>query len=199
MNKNARLHTKYNFASGFAHIIVLVLIVLVGVGGIGYWMYKNGQIKVTPSQNQQQNTLTTTPAPQIPSDWKTYRNEEYGFEFKYPSNLYYEDNPEFPGGNSISFFSTGTKASYGFGDAKGNEIFVFDTNSDSRTIAQLRKDYFPNSVEMTVGSKPAIKNYPDRPSYTIKPTNDTRISLGFGEQLTEIQIDHILSTFQFTD
>ena len=50
----------------------------------------------SPSQgepvNQNQNTSTATITSEIDtSGWKTYRNEEYGFEFRYPGELSVKD------------------------------------------------------------------------------------------------------------
>lgn len=34
---------------------------------------------------------TKETVPEIPVDWKTYRNEEYGFEVSYPENMYFDE------------------------------------------------------------------------------------------------------------
>lgn len=55
-------------------IIVILIIIIVLIAGGCYFYSKNSQ-PITPVAN---NSFS------IPSDWKTYRNEQYGFEFKYP-------------------------------------------------------------------------------------------------------------------
>jgi hypothetical protein len=62
-------------------IVVLIIIVLITVviGGIFIWQYsvlQNNPTNSLPAVNQQAT-----------EDWKTYTNKEYGFEFKYPSEL----------------------------------------------------------------------------------------------------------------
>jgi hypothetical protein len=62
--------------------IALLVVIVIGVMGISaYWLQgtKGQQKELTPSLPQ---------APEIDtSGWKTYRNEKYGFEFKYPKEF----------------------------------------------------------------------------------------------------------------
>ncbi|MBI2034050.1 MAG: hypothetical protein HYT13_03065 [Candidatus Liptonbacteria bacterium] len=77
---------------GFANII-LVLVIIVLVGTIGYFALIKGptptvQQTSTPTKvpvTQQPTPVTPTPSNET-TNWKIYRNEEYSFEMKYPSN-----------------------------------------------------------------------------------------------------------------
>lgn len=73
-----------NPSKTFIILLVVMLIVIVGVGG-----YILGANQNQIAQNQTPPaTLITQPSPTLTPDptaaWKTYRNEEIGFEFKYP-------------------------------------------------------------------------------------------------------------------
>ena len=90
-------------SKGVAHLFILIILALIIVGGIGYYAYKNGQIKLTPLEKS-----SVPPAPtanQAPdgslANWKTYKNEKYGFELKYPEE--FEVKEEFDGDLKVEF------------------------------------------------------------------------------------------------
>jgi hypothetical protein len=83
------------------HIIIGILVV-VGVVGASFYFVKK---QSTPSPVEQQAPIATPPEAQekVPSEkapadgtanWKTYRNEKYGFEIKYPPGFFYSEENE---------------------------------------------------------------------------------------------------------
>lgn len=60
--------------------IVFVIILAVLAGGI-YWVWQEGNNKTPPP------VIYTDEQVDELNEWQTYRNEEYGFEFKYPASF----------------------------------------------------------------------------------------------------------------
>jgi len=83
-------------SSGFANLLLIFTVVIFGIGTLGYYAYKNGQIKLikkdteietnTYSTPANSNIVTPTSTNNITTDWKTYINHNFGFSFKYPPN-----------------------------------------------------------------------------------------------------------------
>ena len=82
---------------GFSSITLIIIAVLI-LGG-GYWVWKDKTASPTPAPVTDTNPPDRRagiepPAPSTPSvdmtDWKTYRNDEYGFELRYPGELIQE-------------------------------------------------------------------------------------------------------------
>ncbi len=78
--------------------ILIVAVLAAIVGGISYWQYQEmqkeefgGEINI-PEKAVEDET----------ADWKTYRNEEYGFEFQYPEDWTIKENAF---GSAVSMFN----------------------------------------------------------------------------------------------
>ncbi len=119
---------------GLANII-LVLVIIVVVGTVGYFTLTRRSTPVvkqtpisTPTTTQVPVTQQPTPATSIPdrktATWKTYRNEVYGFDIKYPSEWKILNEGETSYGNISGF-----NVQFGISQA---QIFFPLSNSYSR-------------------------------------------------------------------
>lgn len=94
MDKTPKDHaTTDSYSCGIVHLALIFIIVIAAIGGVGYFMYKNGQLTQLDqkTQKQQANNIVEknekpSPTSKPTSNWKTYTNEEYGLSFKYPKD-----------------------------------------------------------------------------------------------------------------
>ncbi len=144
------------FTKGFAPLVAVIIIVvaafLIG-GGVAYYYVTKTQpvVQKQQSQNQQPQQQTQQTNPVQPTDqtagYKTYANNKYGFEIKYPSNWYvdaqHSEDPtinigkDIKGIGEIDFSNYPNATSYLFDRPKDIlDVFLFiykvdpDTNYD---------------------------------------------------------------------
>ncbi len=92
--------------------ILLLIVAVVVVAVFAFIVVSNK----APQQQQKQVNLNQGKEVDI-SDWQTYRNEEYGFEVKYPQNWYWEDYTEDFKHLTIGFYRPNNKRGWEyFGD-----------------------------------------------------------------------------------
>lgn len=189
---------------GFTHIL-LILVVAVGIGALGYFAYKNGQIKLV----QQENSLLPSPAKDLTKDWKIYTNNKYGFEFKYPPNNKLEVR-EVEGTNK-QYISVNngpdTLAIYpeffgiGFEDPKietkniplvinGKQLVISEKNIEKIKVTTT----YPKATDTFFL---VIIPYPFEIDYMVSA--NYRFLNGSVNSSSEELFDQILSTFQFFD
>lgn len=201
--------------SGFAHIFLLIIIVVIGIVGVGYFVFKNGQITIflpnlslspTPTVFNQNTFLQID----TPENWGTYTNDTYGYKISYPT-----ENKDFRvlGENSKHFvfyypaiqnsyqvsIEVNVKQSRGDGiDGFVNRTFV------TKDCCIIEPDYINF---MGVKAKQATRDFPlGEKGYDLLFVNNdvdfhievTYGKLGYTEENQEL-VKKIISTFKFID
>jgi len=97
-------------------IILIIIGVLVVAGGLYYYQTQTEPdiIQPSPTPSPQPTTQDET------ADWKTYRNDEYGFEFKYPGEYEMDINKNTPLDDLVFDFTFIHSNGYGFQIRKTN-------------------------------------------------------------------------------
>lgn len=140
-------------------IIILLLIVVIGV----FWLGKEKGVQeaVVPKDEQQSQVTQPEPTQEAEvdvSDWKTYRNEEYGFEVKYPSNweLIILNTKFDKSGDDLFFFAKDDKNNFavfpkgGFGHGIQEPKKITNENFRGKTAEMSWYDYqFPLYTHIT--------------------------------------------------
>ncbi|MFC1751685.1 hypothetical protein ACFLY5_00890 [Patescibacteria group bacterium] len=131
-------------------VIVAILIITASISA--YFLWPEGEEVVTEDLNK--IVPTAIPADDAMSNWQTYRNEEYGFEVKYPFEWVADRTNN---DKRISFYSA-NKA-----DVQNDfqfTIAIIDSEQ-WRNTSETMKDYIlnkPESSEVMIANRQATKS-----------------------------------------
>lgn len=188
-------------------MVTFVILMLFGSGAYaGIWYWGNQQLT-------QEVVPTFTPRIDETADWKIYTNTQYGFEFKYPNQIYISEAgaifKEYQG-------PSGEKRWLWIGVAKATQKEKVDL--EGRNLGDKYKTGLVDNTIILIGGNKAeesiIVNYPATDEYLItagffdKNSNLIYLNLEIDGNTIEVAkgdikninlFNQILSTFKFTD
>jgi len=139
------------------------------------------------------------------TEWKTYRNDEYGFEFQYPDTWFFQEPPNWSDKESVYFFEVGITPEYSLGGHPGNEVLFLTLLDYPNSLETYRQDLLQLGEEdvtvtmIQIDSKPALKIHRNSTiGYVFKVNNDFMLSIG-SNTVDQTTIDQILSSFRFVE
>src|SRR3989344_5237748 len=178
-------------------IYVLIGLGLVIVGGaLGFYVWQKGGLFLSLPTPTPMPTVSPTPT----ADWKTYRNEQYGFEFRYPSDwTFKEDNGSWfdlvsisrplYGDDSVKIDFAASNQKLGVGPSVGKSEWLDTVGGVTWRVIRFN-DGVPG------------QNRPyDSASYEVELKGDKLYNIVISpmDMLETDSVDQILSTFKFID
>jgi hypothetical protein len=121
-----------NAKRGFAPLILLAIVAVIAIGGGAYYYSQKPQ-----EPEVKTDTQTTTQS----KDWKLYKNDKYGIEFKYPQNYFRGINEN---EREVTYAGLG-KVKVLVGDP--NELNGFDESTKTYTSLGFQVEYSQNTVK----------------------------------------------------
>jgi len=147
-----------------ALIAFLALIVISVIGLSAYLLQGTSkqQKELTPGLPEVSKKIPSSTEPTVPpqpeintSDWKVYRNEEYGFEVRYPSNWkFWEDYSQVV--TIVDFFGPGLEKSPEINYHFGIQIYSLGKASNLREWVE---NFYPEPEKVTIENT-IINGYP---------------------------------------
>jgi len=184
---------KNNFKKGFIVPMLLAIIALLVVGG-GMYILNNKKAEAPApvdntetqqtSQIQQQTSTQTTPVNTQAnnSNWKTYTNTQYGFEFKYPADFHINEGIDYKCAdqNCLNVVITNGTRSYG----------ILINSPELKRKSSVTEQIFYNGIKI-------IKSPYDKGTlYEFSNRKNLFIIATVGD--SDDFYNQILSTFKFT-
>ena len=155
------------------------------------WQYQRGDCKIGDSQKQVDT-----------SDWQTYTNTKYGFEFKYPRRMFFQDFIK----NGVGLENGKSAVTYSLGmtiSKAETEGFNIQLNvSDDPIVSEVYNFDIGNSANAKIIGKNIWTNFSQEGmgnmrGYAIKHNNRYYIFSVAFEEASDISLENILSTFKF--
>jgi len=177
-------------------IAIIVAIVAITAGVIGFLLAKKIQAPVVEPAAQ---TPVTQSADET-TDWKTYTNTQYGYEFKYPSNYNIEQPTQI---KDVVVIHIPKKQEY-------MQIQFFNTEPKINDYEPLGAQLAGDSL---LGGKKSLKYHTEKPiilegtlkdipytDYVVVLSKSSYLEISYyGHNNVEASFEKILSTFKFTN